>query len=141
QACVELAGAHTPLAGKRVGLVGRGRTVGRPLLAMLVNRHATVTVCHTRTPDLKAALAPCEIVFVAAGKAGLIRADHLSPGRVVVGGGINVVGDRVVGDVDEASGRGKVQALTPVPGGVGPLTTAILFRNLVRAVALQENRA
>src|SRR5262245_4230854 len=62
QACVELAGAHTPLAGKRVGLVGRGRTVGRPLLAMLVNRHATVTVCHTKTPDLRAALAPCEIV-------------------------------------------------------------------------------
>ncbi len=136
QACVELAETQGTLAGKRVGLVGRGRTVGRPLLPMLINRHATVTVCHTKTPDLAAALAPCEVVMVAAGRANLIRGEHLTAGQVVIDAGINVVGESLVGDVDAASVMGKVKALTPVPGGVGTLTTAIIFRNVIRAIRL-----
>jgi methylenetetrahydrofolate dehydrogenase (NADP+)/methenyltetrahydrofolate cyclohydrolase len=143
QACVELAETQGTLAGKRVGLVGRGRTVGRPLLPMLINRHATVTVCHTKTPDLKAALAPSDIVMVAAGKANLIRGEHLAEGQIVIDAGINVVGESLIGDVEASSVMGKVKALTPVPGGVGTLTTAIIFRNVIRAIHLQrgESRA
>ncbi len=138
QACVELAETQGTLSGKRVGLVGRGRTVGRPLLPMLINRHATVTICHTKTPDLKAALAPCDIVMVAAGKANLIRGEHLAEGQIVIDAGINVIGETLTGDVEAASVMGKVKALTPVPGGVGTLTTAIIFRNLIRAIQLQR---
>jgi methylenetetrahydrofolate dehydrogenase (NADP+)/methenyltetrahydrofolate cyclohydrolase len=138
QACVELAQTQGPLSGKRVGLVGRGRTVGRPLLPMLINRHATVTICHTKTPDLAAALRPCDIVMVAAGRANLIKGAHLAEGQIVIDAGINVIGDRLVGDVEEASVLGKAKALTPVPGGVGTLTSAIIFRNLIRAIQLQQ---
>jgi methylenetetrahydrofolate dehydrogenase (NADP+) / methenyltetrahydrofolate cyclohydrolase len=140
QACVELAETQGSLSGKRVGLVGRGRTVGRPLLPMLINRHATVTVCHTKTPDLTVTLKPCDIVMVAAGRANLIKGEHLAEGQIVIDAGINVVGDKLVGDVEEASVLGKVKALTPVPGGVGTLTTAIIFRNLLRAIRLQQSR-
>src|SRR5213076_770404 len=113
-----------------------GVTPGRLVLELplLHHRDATVTVCHTKTPDLTTALAPCDIVMVAAGKAGLVKGEHLREGQVVIDAGINVVGDKLVGDVEEASARGKVKALTPVPGGVGTLTTAIIFRNLLRAI-------
>ncbi len=137
QACVMLAESYLPLAGRLVGLVGRGRTVGRPLAEMLVNRDATVTVCHTKTPDLRARLEPCEVVVVAAGRAGLIGSAELREGHVVVDAGINYVDGKLVGDVDAESVAGVVAALTPVPGGVGPLTTAIVFANLMRAIALQ----
>jgi methylenetetrahydrofolate dehydrogenase (NADP+)/methenyltetrahydrofolate cyclohydrolase len=137
QACVALAETRGPLEGRRVGLVGRGRTVGRPLLAMLVNRRATVTVCHTATRDLTAALRDCEVVFVAVGKPGAIRGEHLAAGTVVIDAGINQVGDTLVGDVDADAARATA-AFTPVPGGVGTLTTAIVFRNLVKTVGLQH---
>jgi methylenetetrahydrofolate dehydrogenase (NADP+)/methenyltetrahydrofolate cyclohydrolase len=137
QACIELAETQGSLVGKKVGVVGRGRTVGRPLASMLINRHATVTVCHTRTRDLREALAHCDVVMVAAGKPGLIRAEHLSTGQIVIDAGINVVTDGLVGDVDAESVRPIAAALTPVPGGVGTLTTAIVFRNLMRAMRLQ----
>ena len=104
---------------------------------MLINRDVTVTVCHTKTPDLAAAIAPADLVFVAAGRAGLITGDEIRPDQVVIDAGINVVGERVVGDVDQDSVLPKAAALTPVPGGVGPLTTTLLFRNLMRAIALQ----
>ena len=136
-ACIELAQTVGPLAGRRATVVGRGRSVGRALIPMLINRDVTVTVCHTKTPDLAAAIAPADLVFVAAGRAGLITGDHIRPGQVVVDAGINVVGERVVGDVDHDSVAPKAAALTPVPGGVGPLTTTLLFRNLLRAIALQ----
>ena len=97
-----------------------------------------MTVCHTKTPNLADALRPCDIVMVAAGRARLIKGEHLAEGQTVIDAGINVVGDKLVGDVDEASALGKVKALTPVPGGVGTLTTAIIFRNLLRAIRLQQ---
>lgn len=135
-ACIDLAGTVGPLAGRRATVVGRGRSVGRALIPMLINRDVTVTVCHTKTPDLAAAIAPADLVFVAAGRAGLITGDHIGAGQVVVDAGINVVDDRIVGDVDRDSVLPKAAALTPVPGGVGPLTTALIFRNLLRAIAL-----
>ena len=136
-ACIRLAESAAPLAGSRAVVVGRGRSVGRALIPMLINRHATVTVCHTRTPDLAAAIAPCDFVFVAAGRAGLITAEHLKPGQIVIDAGINVVEGGIVGDVD-AGAMGVAKALTPVPGGVGPLTSTVIFDNLLRAIDLQK---
>ncbi len=136
-ACIRLAESAAPLSGTRAVVVGRGRSVGRALIPMLINRHVTVTVCHTRTPDLAAAIAPCDFVFVAAGRAALITAEQLKPGQIVVDAGINVVEDGVVGDVDPAA-VGAVKALTPVPGGVGPLTSTVIFDNLLRAISLQQ---
>lgn len=139
-ACIRLAESAAPLAGRRAAMVGRGRSVGRALIPMLINRDVTVTVCHTKTPDLAAAIAPCDFVFVAAGRPALITAAHLKPGQIVIDAGINVVGEGIVGDVDPAA-AGLVKALTPVPGGVGPLTSTVIFDNLLRAIALQEDPA
>ena len=139
QACTELAEAATTLSGKNVGLVGRGRTVGRPLIGMLVNRHATVTICHTRTTDLAAVLSRCEVVIVAIGKPQQIRGEDLREGQIIIDAGINVIGDSLVGDVDFDSVVTKAAAITPVPGGVGPLTSAIIFRNLMKAIRLQHS--
>jgi methylenetetrahydrofolate dehydrogenase (NADP+)/methenyltetrahydrofolate cyclohydrolase len=124
--------------GKRVALIGRGRTVGRPLMGMLINRHATLTVCHTRTRDLKAAIADCEVVIVAIGKAKQITGDHLRPGQIVIDAGINYLEGKLVGDVDAASVEGIAAALSPVPGGVGPLTSALIFQNLIRAAQMAQ---
>jgi methylenetetrahydrofolate dehydrogenase (NADP+)/methenyltetrahydrofolate cyclohydrolase len=137
-ACIRLAESVAPLAGARVAVVGRGRSVGRALIPMLINRDATVTVCHTKTRDLAAAIAPCAIVFVAAGRPNLITGALVQPGQVVIDAGIAVVGDRVVGDVEAETVAPKVAALSPVPGGVGPLTATLIFANLLRAVDLQR---
>ena len=138
-ACIRLAESAAPLSGKRAVVVGRGRSVGRALIPMLINRHATVTVCHTRTPDLAAAIAPCDFVFVAAGRPALIAAGHLAAHQIVIDAGINVVDGAIVGDVDPAAAK-SVKALTPVPGGVGPLTSTVIFDNLLRAIDLQKDR-
>ena len=135
-ACIMLAEVCGSLRGVRAGVVGRGRSVGRALIPMLINRDATVTVCHTKTPDLVAALAPCDVVFVAAGRAGLITPDHLRAGQVVVDAGINVTDTGIVGDASAAC-RTVASAMTPVPGGVGPLTSTVIFGNLVQALRLQ----
>lgn len=135
-ACIRLAEEATKIAGKRAVVIGRGRTVGRALAPMLVTRHATVTVCHTKTPDLIEAIAPCDLVFVAAGRPGLIDAKHLRPGQIVIDAGINPVGDGIVGDVSSEAAK-IVAALSPVPGGVGPLTSTLIFANLLKALHLQ----
>ena len=136
-ACIRLAEETGPLTGRRVTVVGRGRSVGRALAPMLVNRDATVTVCHSKTPDLAAAIAPADIVFVAAGRPGLIGETHIRPGQVVIDAGINMVDGRLVGDVAPEVAQ-VASAITPVPGGVGPLTSSLIFANLVRAIALQR---
>lgn len=137
RACIALAESATALPGSRATVVGRGRSVGRALIPMLINRDVTVTVCHTRTRDLAAAIAPADLVFVAAGRPGLITGDHITKGQIVIDAGINMVGDSMVGDVDAASVAAKARALTPVPGGVGPLTATLVFDNLMRAMRLQ----
>jgi len=97
-ACLRLAETTGPMAGRRVAVIGRGRSVGRALIPMLINRDATVTVCHTKTRDLAAAIAPCEVVFVAAGRPGLVTGEHVQPGQVVIDAGISVVDGKVGGD-------------------------------------------
>jgi len=130
-----------PLAGRRAVVVGRSNVVGKPAALLLLREDCTVTVCHSRTPDLALELRAADIVVVAAGRPGLITGDMLKPGAVVVDVGINVVDGRLVGDVDFASAATVASAIAPVPGGVGPLTNAILLTHLMRAARnLAEGR-
>lgn len=122
-----------PTAGKRAVVVGRSNVVGKPLASLLTGRDATVTLCHRRTVDLAAEIAAADIVAMAAGVPGLLRGDMLKAGAVVLDFGINVVGDRIVGDADGPSVAEHARAYTPVPGGTGPVTTMVLARNTVAA--------
>ena len=121
------------IEGKDAVVVGRSTVVGLPTAFLLVREDATVTVCHSRTVDLAAHTRAADIVVVAAGHPGLVTGDMLKPGAVVVDVGINVVDGKLVGDVDFESARLVASAITPVPGGVGPLTNALLLSHLIRA--------
>jgi methylenetetrahydrofolate dehydrogenase (NADP+)/methenyltetrahydrofolate cyclohydrolase len=135
EAVVRLLDAHdVPLAGRRVAVVGRSTVVGKPLAHLLLDRDATVTVCHSKTADLAAVTRTADVVVAAAGRPGLITAAHLAPGAVVVDVGTNPTPDGgLTGDVDAESVRGVAAGLSPVPGGVGPVTTALLLHNTARA--------
>lgn len=123
------------LSGARAAVVGRSLVIGRPVAMMLLARDATVTLCHTRTADLADELRRADVIVCAAGHAGTVGADALRPGQVVVDVGINwdEQSQSLVGDVDAAAADGVVRAITPVPGGVGSVTTAILARHVVEA--------
>ncbi|HEY3335056.1 MAG TPA: bifunctional 5,10-methylenetetrahydrofolate dehydrogenase/5,10-methenyltetrahydrofolate cyclohydrolase [Candidatus Limnocylindrales bacterium] len=129
------------IAGKRAVVVGRSNVVGKPAALLLMRENATVTICHSRTKDLARHLKDAEIVVVAAGSPGLVTGRMLRKGVVVVDVGINVVDDRLVGDVDFASASKVAAAITPVPGGVGPVTNALLLTHLVRAAQDQAQAA
>jgi methylenetetrahydrofolate dehydrogenase (NADP+)/methenyltetrahydrofolate cyclohydrolase len=130
------------LAGAEVVVIGRSNIVGKPMAALLVQAgvDATVTVCHSRTRDLAAHLRRADVVIAAVGRAKLVTGDMLKPGAVVIDVGMNRIDDpttksgrRLVGDVDYASVREVASAVTPVPGGVGPMTIAMLLANTLRA--------
>lgn len=125
------------IEGTNAVVIGRSAVVGMPAAFLLVREDATVTVCHSRTTDLAAHVREADIVVVAAGHPGLVTGDMLKPGAVVVDVGINVVDGKLVGDVDFDSARRVASAITPVPGGVGPLTNALLLSHLVRAAEAQ----
>ncbi|MGW5439542.1 bifunctional 5,10-methylenetetrahydrofolate dehydrogenase/5,10-methenyltetrahydrofolate cyclohydrolase [Nocardia asteroides] len=141
EAVVELLAYHgIALEGRPVTVVGRSNIVGKPLAQLLLARNATVTVAHSRTADLAAVTTPAEIVVAAAGRIGLVTGKHIADGAVVIDVGTNEAADGgIVGDVDAASVQGKAAALSPVPGGVGPVTTALLMRHVV--VAAEKARA
>ncbi len=128
-----------PIAGADAVVIGRSPVVGMPVAFMLTKADATVTVCHSRTRDLAAKTRRADIVVVAAGRPGLVTGAMLKPGAVVIDVGINVVGGHLVGDVDFASAREVAGAITPVPGGIGPLTNALLLAHLVRAAQRQAS--
>jgi methylenetetrahydrofolate dehydrogenase (NADP+)/methenyltetrahydrofolate cyclohydrolase len=130
-----------PLEGRRVVVIGRSPVVGLPVAFLFIKEHATVTVCHRRTIDLAGHVRRADIVVVAAGRPGLVTGDMLKPGAVVVDVGINVVDGRIVGDVDFPSAVQVASAITPVPGGVGPLTNALLLKHLVDAAHRQAAHA
>jgi methylenetetrahydrofolate dehydrogenase (NADP+) / methenyltetrahydrofolate cyclohydrolase len=122
------------LAGKRALVVGRSNIVGKPMALLLLQENATVTIAHSRTPDLAGIVRAAEIVVAAVGRAGLITGAMLRPGAVVVDFGINVLDDgAMVGDVDFASAAEVAGAITPVPGGTGPVTNVMLLRNVLQA--------
>jgi methylenetetrahydrofolate dehydrogenase (NADP+)/methenyltetrahydrofolate cyclohydrolase len=128
------------IEGRRATVVGRSAVVGMPAAFLLVRENATVTVCHRRTRDLRRHVKDAEIVVVAAGHPGLITGPMLRRGATVVDVGINVVDGTIVGDVDFASASQVASAITPVPGGVGPLTNALLLAHLVRAAQSQASQ-
>ena len=125
------------IAGRDAVVIGRSAVVGMPAAFLLVREDATVTVCHRRTADLAGHVRRADIVVVAAGRPGLVTGHMLKPGAVVVDVGINVVDGRLVGDVEFESARRVASAITPVPGGVGPLTNALLLTHLIRAAERQ----
>lgn len=126
--------------GRRVVVIGRSGVVGKPMALMLMQENATVTICHRYTVDLAAAVRQAEIVVSAAGVPGLVTGDMLLPGAVIIDFGMNVLADgKVVGDVDFASAVEVVSAITPVPGGTGPVTNVMLLRNVLRAAAQRDS--
>ena len=126
------------LAGKRALVVGRSNIVGKPMALLLLQEHATVTIAHSRTPDLAGVVRAAEIVVAAVGRAGLITGAMLRRGAGVVDFGINVLADgTMVGDVDFASAAEVAGAITPVPGGTGPVTNVMLLRNVLQAARVQ----
>jgi methylenetetrahydrofolate dehydrogenase (NADP+)/methenyltetrahydrofolate cyclohydrolase len=126
-----------PIAGHRAVIVGRGPTVGRPLALLLLGLDATVTVCHSRTPDLAAITRQADLLAAAAGRARLITAAMVQPGATVLDFGVNDADGRLVGDVAYDEVAAVAGAITPVPGGTGPVTNAILLRHVLDAARRQ----
>lgn len=124
------------LRGRHAVVVGRSVVVGKPVAHLLLDRHATVTICHSRTADLASITRQADVLVAAAGRAALIGPGHVSPGTTVIDVGTNATpGGALAGDVDPAVAAIGGVALTPVPGGVGPVTTALLLRHVVAAAA------
>ena len=119
--------------GQRAVVVGRSEIVGKPVSLLLLHRHATVTICHSRTADLAAETRRADLLVAAVGRPRLITGDMVKPGAIVIDVGINRVEGRLVGDVDFASVASVASAITPVPGGVGPMTVAMLLKNTLEA--------
>ncbi len=129
------------LAGSHAVVVGRSNVIGKPVAQLLLREHATVTLCHSRTADLPAILREADVVVVAVGRAGFVTGEMLKAGAVVVDVGINVTPAGLTGDVDFESAVQVASAITPVPGGVGPLTNAILLTHLMRAARDQATQS
>ncbi|OGA47151.1 MAG: bifunctional methylenetetrahydrofolate dehydrogenase/methenyltetrahydrofolate cyclohydrolase [Betaproteobacteria bacterium RIFCSPLOWO2_12_FULL_63_13] len=120
--------------GKRAVIVGRSNIVGKPVAMMMLRKHATVTICHSRTRELGGVTREADILVAAIGRARFVTGDMIKPGAVVIDVGINRLPDgKLAGDVDFASAHGRASRLTPVPGGVGPMTIAMLLENTVLA--------
>lgn len=125
---------NIPIEGKRALVIGRSGIVGKPLAQLLLARNATVTVAHSRSVNLPSLITEAEILAVAVGRPHLVKGDVLRPGSVVLDFGAAVVDDKMTGDVDYESALERVAAITPVPGGTGPVTNAMLLKNAVRAI-------
>ena len=121
-----------PLAGKHAVIVGRSNVVGKPLAQLLLARDATVTICHSRTPDLPYFLRQADLVVAAAGKPRFITAPMIKPGAVVVDVGINDLNGQIVGDVDFVGASAVASAITPVPGGIGTVSTVMVLEAVLR---------
>ncbi|MBI2962925.1 MAG: bifunctional methylenetetrahydrofolate dehydrogenase/methenyltetrahydrofolate cyclohydrolase FolD [Deltaproteobacteria bacterium] len=121
------------LAGKRAVVIGRSLLVGKPVAMLLLEEHATVTICHSRTADLAGEIGRADVVVAAIGKAEMIRGAWIRPGSVVIDVGINRTDGGLKGDVEYAAARERAGFITPVPGGVGPMTVAMLMQNTLLA--------
>ena len=135
QACIEILDHYgIDCTGKKAVVVGRSLVVGKPVSMMLLQNNATVTICHTRTKDLRSVTKDADILIVAAGKAGVIGAEHVREGQIVIDVGINTDEDgKLCGDVKFSEAEKIAGYITPVPGGVGSVTTSVLVRHVVDA--------
>jgi len=139
QGIIELLDHHgVALEGARAVVVGRSDLVGKPVALLLLHRNATVTLCHSRTRDLAAVCAQADVLVAAVGRPAMIGPDHVKPGAAVIDVGTNRTPDGLRGDVDFDAVRQRAGLITPVPGGVGPMTIAMLLRNTVQAFSIQE---
>ena len=141
--CIELLDRHSiPIQGKNVVVVGRSQLVGKPIAQLALGRNATVTICHSRTADLAAEVSRADIVVAAVGRAKLVKGDWIKPGATVLDVGINRGEDgKLVGDVDFAAASERAAWITPVPGGIGPMTIAMLLANTVTACGRQTGHS
>jgi methylenetetrahydrofolate dehydrogenase (NADP+)/methenyltetrahydrofolate cyclohydrolase len=134
--CLELLDRYeVDLEGAEAVVLGRSDLVGKPISSMLLHRNATVTTCHSRTRDLRAACRRADVLIAAVGQPRMVQGDWIKPGATVIDVGINRTVDGLVGDVDFAAASDRAGLITPVPGGVGPMTIAMLVRNTVTAAA------
>ena len=137
QACMEILDHYgIDCTGKKAVVIGRSLVVGKPAAMMLIKKNATVTVCHTKTVDMPSVTREADILIVAAGRAGVVGAEYVKPGQVIIDVGINMNEEgKLCGDVDYAAVEPIVDAITPVPGGVGSVTTSVLVSHVVEAAA------
>ena len=127
-----------PMSGKEAVIIGRSMVVGKPQAMLLLGENTTVTVCHSKTKDLPGVCRRADILVAAIGKARMITTDYIKPGATVMDVGINVEGDKLFGDVDTEPAKEMAGAITPVPGGVGTVTTRVLLKHVVKAAKLQN---
>ena len=134
EACMEILDYYDiPIKGQRAVVVGRSNIVGKPVSILLQQKHATVTMCHSRTRDLEWELKNADIVVAAVGRAEMIKGEMLSEDSIVIDVGTNFIDGKLLGDVDFESAADKVKMITPVPGGVGTVTNQVLMRNIVKS--------
>jgi methylenetetrahydrofolate dehydrogenase (NADP+)/methenyltetrahydrofolate cyclohydrolase len=134
EACMEILDYYDiPIKGQRAVVVGRSNIVGKPVSILLQQKHATVTMCHSRTRDLEWELKNADIVVAAVGRAEMIKGEMLSKDSIIIDVGTNFVDGKLLGDVDFDSAADKVKMITPVPGGVGTVTNQVLMRNIVKS--------
>ena len=139
QAVMEILGFYgIPMKGQEAVIIGRSMVVGKPNAMLLLNENATVTICHSKTRDLPGVCRRADILIAAIGKAKMITADYIKPGATVIDVGINVEGDKLYGDVDTEAAKAVAGAITPVPGGVGAVTTRVLLKHVLKAAKLQN---
>ena len=141
QACMEILDHYgIDCTGKKAVVIGRSLVVGKPAAMMLVKKNATVTICHTRTVDMPSVAREADIIIVAAGRAGVVGAEYVKEGQTIIDVGINVNAEgKLCGDVDYAAVEPIVDAITPVPGGVGSVTTSVLVGHVVEAAMRKVN--
>ncbi len=128
-----------PIAGRKCVVIGRSEIVGKPISQLLTNHDATVTICHSKTRNLEAEASAADILVVAMGKPRFVGPNFVKEGATVIDVGIHRIDGKLIGDVDFEAVQSKAAAITPVPGGVGPMTIAILMKNLVHAAVLQTS--
>ena len=136
--CIYILDHHrVPIEGANAVVIGRSEIVGKPVALLLLHRNATVTICHSRTRELAEIVRRADIVVAALGKPKFVQGDWIKPGAAVIDVGVNRVDGKLIGDVDFAAANGRAGVLTPVPGGVGLLTVAMLLRNTLQAFETQ----
>jgi methylenetetrahydrofolate dehydrogenase (NADP+) / methenyltetrahydrofolate cyclohydrolase len=127
------------ISGKNAVVLGRSNIVGKPISILLLSENATVTICHSKTKNLQEITKQCDILIAAIGKPNFVKKDMVKDGAVIIDVGMNKIGDKLVGDVDYENVFDKVSYITPVPGGVGPMTRVMLMKNTVKAYELRNN--